>query len=171
MTPTKEQETIYNFVKYDSNHGIIDAVAGSGKTTTIIESASFIDRDNNILFCAFNKSIRDEIKSRFDKKGMDNITVKNLHQLGYDILKSNHEGKFNFEPSKYKKLISRLIGSDLKSHLKSYLKLHKVKLEPTNSYEESQIYNNTKIFKDKLEDICHKYRLTLTPDNFESFIL
>ena len=169
MKPTKEQETIYNFVKYDTDHGIIDAVAGSGKTTTIINSASFIDPGKNILFCAFNKSIRDEIQRRFDNKQMSNITVKNLHQLGYDILKSNHEGKFNFEPTKYRKLISRLVLDDLKPLLKKYLKLHKVNLEPSNSYEESLIYNNTKIFKDKLEDICHKFRLTLTSNDFESF--
>ncbi|WP_243471554.1 UvrD-helicase domain-containing protein [Winogradskyella sp. MH6] len=169
MTPTKEQETIYNFVKYESNHGIIDAVAGSGKTTTIIESASFIEADNSILFCAFNKSIRDEIKRRFDDKGMSNITVKNLHQLGYDILKSNYEGKFNFEPTKYKKIISKLMEGDLKPYLKRYLILHKVKLVPENSYEESLIYNNTKIFKDKLEDICNKYRLTITQNNIDKF--
>jgi len=44
MNYTEEQKKVFHFVKFDSNHGIIDAVAGSGKTTTIIESASFIEQ-------------------------------------------------------------------------------------------------------------------------------
>ena len=68
MIPTPEQERIFNFIKFDSNHGIIDAVAGSGKTTTIINSIDFVQNDKTLLFCAFNKSIRDEIQERILNK-------------------------------------------------------------------------------------------------------
>lgn len=105
MNPTPEQEKIYNFIKFDTQHGIIDAVAGSGKTTTIIESISYVDKSKELLFCAFNKSIRDEIQDRISKNNNGNITVKNLHQLGFDILKTNSETNFIVEELKYKKLI------------------------------------------------------------------
>ena len=68
MIHTEEQKKIFNFVKYDSNHGIIDAVAGSGKTTTIVESVELIDQSKKVLFCAFNNSIAKEISNRFSQK-------------------------------------------------------------------------------------------------------
>lgn len=36
MNYTEEQNKIFDFVQEDKGHGIIDAVAGAGKTTTII---------------------------------------------------------------------------------------------------------------------------------------
>lgn len=169
MTPTAEQEKIYNFIKYDSNHGIIDAVAGSGKTTTIIESIGFVDKDKSLLFCAFNKSIRDEIHNRISEKGYDNIVVKNLHQLGFDILKSNSEIDYNVDINKFDKIISNSIKSDLEYELKKYLKLYGVNIEPKDSFEESILKNNINSFKNKLTDSVNKIRLTLTKDSFQEF--
>jgi hypothetical protein len=79
MTHTDEQNKIFNFVQYDSNHGIIDAVAGSGKTTTIVESVGFIDPSKRVLFCAFNNSIAKEIASRFFHKGMNGGNNSNFN--------------------------------------------------------------------------------------------
>ena len=137
MKPTSEQEKIFNFIKFDSNHGIIDAVAGSGKTTTIIESVGFVDKEKSQLFCAFNKSIRDEIKERISSKGFDNIVVKNLHQLGFDILKSNSELDYNVEPKKMDKIVSKIIKTSLEHPLKKYLKHYGVNTEPQKGFEES----------------------------------
>ncbi len=169
MTPTAEQEKIYNFIKYDSNHGIIDAVAGSGKTTTIIESIGFVDKDKSLLFCAFNKSIRDEIHSRISEKGYDNIVVKNLHQLGFDILKSNSEVDYIVDTNKFDKIISNSIKSDLEYELKKYLKLYDVNIEPKDSFEESILKNSINSFKNKISDSVNKIRLTLTKDSFKEF--
>src|SRR5690606_30136961 len=149
MTPTPEQEKIYNFIKLDSNHGIIDAVAGSGKTTTIIESIGFVDKNKSLLFCAFNKSIRDEIQDRVSKKGNDNIVVKNLHQLGYEILKSNNELPYIVKPRKYNDLIARSVESYNKKPFLLYLKLYDISPEPENSFEKSQLNNYFNSFKNK----------------------
>ena len=169
MTPTPEQEKIYNFIQYDANHGIIDAVAGSGKTTTIIESIQFVDKGKEMLFCAFNKSIRDEIHKEITEKGFDNIVVKNLHQLGFDILKSNSEVEYNVDPKKYDKIISKSINSSLEDSLKKYLKLYGINIEPQNSFEESVLKNNINSFKNKLTECVNKIRLTLTKSAFQEF--
>jgi len=169
MTPTPEQEKIYNFIKFDSNHGIIDAVAGSGKTTTIIESIGFVDTDKSLLFCAFNKSIRDEIQDRVSKKGNNNIVVKNLHQLGFDILKSNTELSYNVKPRKYNDLIAKSVESYNKKPFLKYLKLFDVSSEPENSFEKSQLNNYFNSFKSKLLDSVDKFRLTLAKNNFSDF--
>lgn len=169
MTPTPEQEKIYNFIKFDSNHGIIDAVAGSGKTTTIIESIGFVDKNKSLLFCAFNKSIRDEIQDRVSKKGNDNIVVKNLHQLGYEILKSNNELPYNVKPRKYNDLIARSVQSYNKKPFFRYLKLYDISPEPENSFEKSQLNNYFNSFKNKLLDSVDKFRLTLEKNDFSKF--
>ncbi|MCM4156900.1 ATP-dependent helicase [Gramella sp. AN32] len=169
MTPTPEQEKVYNFIKFDSNHGIIDAVAGSGKTTTIIESISFVDKNKSLLFCAFNKSIRDEIQERVLRKGNNNIVVKNLHQLGFEILKSNTERPYNVKQRKYNELIAGSVESYNKESFFRYLKLYDISSEPENSFEKSQLTNYFNSFKNKLLDSVDKFRLTLAKNNFSDF--
>ena len=169
MKPTIEQEKIYNFIKLDANHGIIDAVAGSGKTTTIIESISYIEKEKDLLFCAFNKSIRDEIQNRVYKKGNNNVVVKNLHQLGFDILKSNTEHKFDVRENKYTELVKKSIETYNKKAFFKFLKIHNIETKPETGFEKS-IYNtyyNT--FKNKLIDSINKFRLTLTKSELTEF--
>ncbi|MDP3946536.1 MAG: ATP-dependent helicase [Lutibacter sp.] len=169
MKPTPEQEQIYNFIKFDSNHGIIDAVAGSGKTTTIIESISYVDKTKSLLFCAFNKSIRDEIHDRISKKGHNNIVVKNLHQLGFEILKSNSEFSYNIIQRKYNDIIAKSIETYNEDHFLKYLELYDISSEPSNSYEKNLLNKHLNSFKSKLLDSVDKFRLTLTKNEFSAF--
>ena len=52
--PSQYQEAIFNWVSTGSGDALVEAVAGSGKTTTLIESSKLI-KNKRILFCAFNK--------------------------------------------------------------------------------------------------------------------
>lgn len=99
-TPSKYQQDFYDFIVNSDKNAVIDAVAGSGKTTTLVESTKLIPKDKTLLFTAFNKSIAKELKERVNG---DNITVSTVHGLGYDILR-NH---FNPEIDnlKYNKLL------------------------------------------------------------------
>lgn len=92
ITFTPLQNAIFQFVQDGTGHGIIDACAGSGKTTTIIECANYVKDRRKTLFCAFNRSIRIEIEGKFRKKHFSEITVKTMHALGFDILKSKFYG-------------------------------------------------------------------------------
>jgi superfamily I DNA/RNA helicase len=85
-----EQQRIFSFVQHESGHGIIDAVAGSGKTTTIMECAGYVPDKSDILFCAFNNSIANEIRRKFHQRGINEVTVKTIHSLGLQILKDNN---------------------------------------------------------------------------------
>jgi DNA helicase-2/ATP-dependent DNA helicase PcrA len=69
MDFTAEQEAIFSFVQHGSGHGIIDAVAGAGKTTTIMECARFVENTSEVLFCAFNTSIAREFSKNFKRGG------------------------------------------------------------------------------------------------------
>lgn len=85
MILTQEQEQIVNS-KGDLK---INAVAGSGKTTTIVEYAKK-RRYSRILYLAFNKSVRIEAEKKFSEKGLSNVTVETAHSLAYKHIVKQH---------------------------------------------------------------------------------
>lgn len=169
MNFTEEQKKVFNFVKYDSNHGIIDAVAGSGKTTTIIESASYINSKNKILFCAFNRSIKKEIQNKFLEKNLSHIVVKTMHALGYDILKSNSKLKYEFDNNKYKKVIEEFVKANPENLINRILEINNIQSSPKDKIEKEQLKNFLFYLKFILNDINTKYRLTLTKGAIDDF--
>lgn len=64
IPPSPFQQAIYDFVKDGNGSAIINAVAGSGKTTTICTAAKLLVPGGNYWFGAFNKSIAEELKGR-----------------------------------------------------------------------------------------------------------
>lgn len=79
MELTNEQEAIIN----SSGNIKINAVAGSGKTTTIIEYAKARKNAKKILYLAFNKSVKLEAAKKFTDKGLKNVKVETAHSLAY----------------------------------------------------------------------------------------
>ena len=61
----------------------INAVAGSGKTTTIIEYAKTRPPHSRILYLAFNKSVKLEAQRKFAEKGLAHVRVETAHSLAY----------------------------------------------------------------------------------------
>jgi F-box protein, helicase, 18 len=79
MELTKEQHDIIN----STGNIKINAVAGSGKTTTIIEYAKTRPATSKILYLAFNKSVKLEATKKFADKGLNNVKVETAHSLAY----------------------------------------------------------------------------------------
>lgn len=79
MKLTKEQQDIIN----SQGNIKINAVAGSGKTTTIIEYARTRPKTSKILYLAFNKSVKLEAARKFADKGLNNVTVETAHSLAF----------------------------------------------------------------------------------------
>jgi superfamily I DNA/RNA helicase len=119
FTPSKYQKDIFKFILEDNKNGLISAVAGSGKTTTLIKALEIIPEGKSVLFMAFNKSISDEISKRVPKNKF--IDVKTVHSYGNSLLSSYIETEI--EPDKYrlvyKNVINFLSGKDLDS-IKKY---------------------------------------------------
>ena len=105
FTPSKNQKDIFNFIKNDDKNAIISAVAGSGKTTTLIEALKLIPLDKRVLFMAFNKSIANELAERVPKTG--NIIVKTVHGFGHTILSGGMT--FTIDNNKYRKLFNNIV--------------------------------------------------------------
>jgi F-box protein, helicase, 18 len=61
----------------------VNAVAGSGKTSTMIEYAASRPAGSRILYLAFNKSVKLEAVRKFAERGLNNVTVETAHSLAY----------------------------------------------------------------------------------------
>ncbi|QKG59116.1 UvrD-helicase domain-containing protein (plasmid) [Hymenobacter sp. BRD128] len=61
----------------------INAVAGSGKTTTLIEYARAQPATARGLYLAFNRTVKLEARTRFAAQGLHNVQVETAHSLAY----------------------------------------------------------------------------------------
>ncbi len=75
-----EQMKIINAVN-DNHNIIIDAVAGSGKTTTIIGIAEN-HRNKQILQITYNRRLKEEVRQRIAELYLDNVEIHSYHSLG-----------------------------------------------------------------------------------------
>lgn len=80
MNLTKEQEMV---LATDIDL-VINAVAGSGKTTTLIEYARSRGRQSRILYMAFNKTVKSEAFEKFSASKLPNVKVETTHSLAYE---------------------------------------------------------------------------------------
>ncbi len=95
MHLTAEQIAIIN----STGNIKINAVAGSGKTTTVVEYAKARPKDSKILYLAFNKSVKLEAVKKFKDKGLDNVKVETAHSLAYKNVVFKH--KYKVRPQEY----------------------------------------------------------------------
>ena len=171
---TSEQKNIFHFIKNGTGHGIIDAVAGAGKTTTIMECAKYAIDKSGVLFCAFNKSIQSEISKKFNKQGLNQITVKTIHSLGFQLLKDNNNTGKSFVPkeSKYWTILNDdiKVRDQIKNYIEDLLSMDGYAQDEYESIKQIAVKSITYKFKERLLDMNQKIRATLTPDNFEKFI-
>ena len=80
MQLTSEQQAVL-----DTNSNlVINAVAGSGKTSTLIEYAKTRPGNSKILYLAFNKTVKTEAIQKFAAAGVNNVRVETAHSLAYD---------------------------------------------------------------------------------------
>lgn len=104
------QAAVFDAVQVPDQNILIQAVAGSGKTTTIIEAA---DRaPGSSAFVAFNKAIAEDIRS----KVASHVEVKTFNALGHRLMLDNRGGTLDFKKSN--KIISGIMGDsqDHKDH-------------------------------------------------------
>ena len=78
LTWSEQQEEVFRFVEHDTRSCVIEATAGSGKTTTIVEAANRIDSFATSCFVAFNKRVADTLKSKLPAS----ISASTFNALG-----------------------------------------------------------------------------------------
>lgn len=106
---TEEQCNIFRFIQQGYGNAVINAAAGSAKTTTIENAIRYIPTDKKVLFVAFNKDVCEEIKKDISKTS-PNATISTFHSLGYSLLLNClPQNKLEVYEHKYNKYITENI--------------------------------------------------------------
>lgn len=99
MLPTEQQQAIYDMVSNRRKNIAVNALAGSGKTTTAVQAARHVAPGKTVGFTAFNKHIANELQERLGETAQ----AGTIHALGKRIL--TNSGIFHeIDTQKYHKL-------------------------------------------------------------------
>lgn len=96
MNLTDEQKLIVR----SSGNLIVEARAGTGKTTTLIEYSK-VNFSKKKLYLAFNRSIADEAKIKFKKEKVRNIDIFTAHGLAFKHVINNLQYKLGYNLNHY----------------------------------------------------------------------
>ena len=116
FAPSPQQQAVLEFVETGEGNATLIAVAGAGKTTTLVEISK---RINNGVFAAYNKKIADEIGQKLKAAGIDWKQVRSatFHSLGLSFLKKWSPG-IRVEEKKVDKIMEE---QDVPKHLRAFV--------------------------------------------------
>ena len=102
------QKNIFSYIEHEQGHLVVEAAAGSGKSTTLVKCLDFIPEGSKVLLTAFNTDIVNELKKK--TKERENVEVRTLHGLGLLFIKKNLPQEAAIpEPFKYDSYIKNNI--------------------------------------------------------------
>lgn len=89
FVPSPQQRDIFGFVRESHENLIIEARAGTGKTTTLVELCKQLR--SGIVFLAFNKSIATEIGRKLAEAGLSwkDAKAATMHSIGFSAWKKH----------------------------------------------------------------------------------
>jgi transposase-like protein len=97
------QVAIFDFIKGGQGNAVVEAVAGSGKSSTIVHGLKFTPKDAKVAFVAFNRHIAKELARR----APEHVSVSTLHSLGFGNIRRAF-GRVKVEPYKVRNIVRDL---------------------------------------------------------------
>src|SRR4051812_27974484 len=92
FVPSAQQAAVLDWVSRGRGSAFVEAVAGAGKTTTLIEVLKLTK--GSVAFAAYNKKIADEIKEKVEPLGLGNrVRVGTFHSFGYAAIRKVYSPK------------------------------------------------------------------------------
>ena len=159
MEHTEQQKAIFDCIENTDHHIIINAGAGTGKTTTIVEAANKIG-NNKAAFLAFNKSIATELAERLP----EGVEAKTFHAFGFAAIR-NAGIKTRVNNFKLNNIIKDFLGKDFTiAPLKKLVSLIKGSLiDPSNRKEINRLIDeyNIQFHSEREEEIAIAHLTTL----------
>lgn len=92
FVPSAYQAKFFQWVETGTGSAVLIAVAGSGKSTTIIRALAFIAEATSVVVCAFNTDIIPDLEGKLAElrtetgRKFSNVTIKTFHSLGMGAL-------------------------------------------------------------------------------------
>lgn len=150
------QTAIFDWVVNGRGDAVVQAVAGAGKTFTLVEAAKLLKSDRAI-FLAFNKHIATQLQTRLGSA----MVAKTIHSVGLATLRGAIK-KPIVDDSKYGdigKIYAQEIADDLKRNytieLRRWARSKKDSKEPEEPLSAGQVLG-------QLKSLAHYTRVTLT---------
>lgn len=148
---SRYQQAIFDFVRNGRGDGIVSAVAGSGKTFTLLQAARLL-RTRSALFLAFNKHIAEELSKSLRGTPM---SARTIHSIGYgSLMRYLGNDELEIVPHKYTKL-SQAWMDDYRALLES-----EAKRQSTDWQDVPRV--DFRRATDALDALVHFTRATLT---------
>ena len=101
------QQAIFEWVESGSGHALVQAVAGSGKTTTLKEIVRCIPSKQKVAVLAFNAHMAADLEAKLPKR----ITVSTIHKMGMYVLTRYFGRPFRCNDTKYHHLANQHLQS------------------------------------------------------------
>jgi len=103
------QKAIFSDVGFGSGNTQVNAYAGTGKTTTLVEALYHVSHVScKALMCAFNKDIKIEMSRRVP----NSVDTATIHSLGFSAAKNAFGKNCCFDANKTKGYIYSIIGEE-----------------------------------------------------------
>lgn len=138
MIPSEKQQKIYDTWINTMYNIVINAVAGSGKSTTLLELMKLCKK--RTLYLAFNKSIQKEFEEKITKNNLTEFCkALTLHALGLMAVKTVHKS-FNIDDNKVYKMIF-----EFEKKNKSYFKFIPYTIKKSVYFSLYSLYNSYRL--------------------------
>lgn len=84
--PSPQQAVAIEWAANGTGNAILEAVAGAGKTTTLLNMVAALPAGKRVALVAYNKAIATEIKEKITARGL-NAEVGTVHAFGFQALR------------------------------------------------------------------------------------
>lgn len=155
--PSKYQEAIFAEIERGAGDLVVEACAGSGKTTTLVEACKRLEPGVSALFCAFNRSIANELGERLSGSG---VQAQTLHSLGKQALdRQGDMPRTRVDKRKHYKLVD------------DYIRLYQPSLVRHKSEHRVYFTDEGRLVQQAMLDLLNFARLTLTDPTNEAALI
>lgn len=127
FTPSAQQSVIFDWMTSKTGSALIIAVAGSGKTTTLVHLLRCIPETKTVAFTAYNKKIADEITERAKAMGAgSNVKCGTFHSFGNQAWARHIEKYLKPDEKKVQNILTAMkVEEDMISFIKQLVSLAK----------------------------------------------
>jgi len=116
--PSHYQNAIFEFIQKGQGSAIIEAVAGSGKTTSIVACAGLLRKE--ALYSSFSRAITGELDARL--KHLRNVFVRSTYSVGFEAVRDASGGS-TLNKGKYWSFLKERLGIRKYEVLKPLMRL------------------------------------------------
>ena len=99
-----QQQDVFSFVRTGRGSAFVEAVAGSGKTTTLVEACRLMR--GSVAFAAYNRAVSVEIKAKLEAEKMTHVRAGTFHSFGFSALARSVSGKIVVDEQAKRKAVA-----------------------------------------------------------------